>query len=152
MYRADSLQKLLSHRPSRIEFQRWLPPATIAVLGLTVVATVLSVVYPLILAVLRRDPEALAAGEWWRVVTPLFVQPDEWWQILVVFAGLLIFGAFTERLFGAARWLVLYFGSGIVGELAGYAWQPYDAGASVAVAGLMGATCVWLLWRGDTIP
>ncbi|MGY1640340.1 hypothetical protein ACI782_04305 [Geodermatophilus sp. SYSU D00703] len=24
----------------------------------------------------RRDPEALAAGQWWRLISPVLVQPD----------------------------------------------------------------------------
>jgi len=47
--------------------------------------------------------------------------------------------------FGTWRWIVLYFVSGVTGEIAGYAWQPMGAGASVAGAGLLGAFAVWLI-------
>jgi hypothetical protein len=39
---------------------------------------------------------------------------------------------------------VCYFGAGLVGELAGYAWQPRGAGNSVAICGLAGALTVAL--------
>lgn len=41
------------------------------------------------------------------------------------------------RLFGPGRWLLLYVGCGVVGQAFGFRWQPYDAGASVAGAGLL---------------
>jgi len=53
--------------------------------------------------------------------------------------------ALVERLFGACRWLGIYFACGVIGELAGYAWKPVGAGASVAGAGLLGAIAAWLL-------
>jgi hypothetical protein len=40
---------------------------------------------------------------------------------------------------------VCYFGAGLAGELAGYAWQPRGAGNSVAICGLAGALVVALL-------
>ena len=33
----------------------------------------------------------------------------------------------------------------MVGQAFGYRWEPPDAGASVAGAGLLGAVCAWLL-------
>ena len=35
---------------------------------------------------LQYDRVAIAAGQWWRLVTALFVQNDLWWQIVIVFA------------------------------------------------------------------
>jgi membrane associated rhomboid family serine protease len=56
---------------------------------------------------LWRDPELIAAGQWW--------------------------------------WLVVYLGCGVIGQIFGYLWEPPDAGASVAGAGLLGAVSAWLL-------
>jgi hypothetical protein len=124
--------------------RRW-PIATTSVLAVTVVVTVLQFPFPAVRLALWRDPDALAAGQWWRLVTALFVQNDLWWQIVIVFALIAGIGAFAERLFGPGRWLLLYFGCGVVGQGFGFRWQPYDAGASVAGAGLLGAVCAWLL-------
>jgi len=124
---------------------RWWPIATTSVLAVTVVVTVLQFPFPAVRLALWRDPDALAAGQWWRLVTALFVQNDLWWQIVIVFALIAGIGAFAERLFGPGRWLLLYFGCGVVGQGFGFRWQPYDAGASVAGAGLLGAVCAWLL-------
>jgi hypothetical protein len=71
--------------------RRW-PVATAAVLTVTVVLTVLQFPFPEVRQALWRDPAALAAGQWWRLVTPLLVQYDPVWQIVVVLgliAGLL---------------------------------------------------------------
>src|SRR4030095_15357580 len=54
-------------------------------------------------------------------------------------------------LVGPRWWLVCYFGAGLAGELAGYAWQPRGAGNSVAVCGLAGVLVVALA-AGDRVP
>jgi rhomboid protease GluP len=123
---------------------RW-PIATVSVLAVTAVLTVLQFPFPQVRLDLWRDPDALAAGQWWRLVTPLLVQYDTVWQIVVVFACIAGLGALAERVYGHGRWLLLYFGCGVVGQAFGYLWAPPDAGASVAAAGLLGAVCAWLL-------
>jgi Rhomboid family len=136
---AASLGRGVGPRPPR-----W-PIATMSVLAVTVVVTLLQFPFPAVRLALWRDPKALAAGQVWRLVTPLLVQYDAWWQIVAVFALLAGIGAVAERLFGPGRWLLLYLGGGALGHAVGFAWQPYDAGASVGVAGLLGAVCAWLL-------
>jgi rhomboid protease GluP len=123
---------------------RW-PVATVAVLAVTVVLTVLQYPFPQLRRALWREPGALAAGQWWRLVTALFVQYDAVWAIVVVFALIAGVGTLAERVFGHGWWLLLYLGCGAVGQAFGYRWAPPDAGASVAAAGLLGAVCAWLL-------
>ena len=103
-----------------------------SVLAITVAVTALQFPVPAVRPALGRDAVALAAGQWWRLVTALFVQYDPWWQIIIVFALIAGIGAVTERVFGPGRWLLLYVGCGVVGQAFGFRWQPYDAGASVA--------------------
>jgi rhomboid protease GluP len=136
---AVSLGQVIGRLPRRR------PIATMSVLAGTVVLTVLQFPFPAVRLALWRDPEALAAGQWWRLVMALFVQNDPWWQIVIVFSLIAGIGAIAERLFGPGRWLLLYLGCGVVGQAIGFRWQPYDAGASVAGAGLLGAVCAWLL-------
>jgi rhomboid protease GluP len=131
-----------AHEPERL---RWWPIATASVLAVTVVLTVLQFPFPGVRLALWRDPDALAAGEWWRLVAPLFVQYDAWWQIVVVFAVVAGTGLLVERVFGSAHLLLLYFTCGVVGQAFGYRWDPWDAGASVAAFGLLGAVSAWLL-------
>ena len=61
---------------------------------------------------------------------------------------LVLVGAVAEQVVSRPRWLLCYFATGLVGEVAGYAWQPHGGGNSVAICGLAGAVAV-ALWRGD---
>jgi membrane associated rhomboid family serine protease len=92
---------------------------------------------------------ALAAGEWWRLITPLLVHSDGWQQIIVDFAGIAIVGPVVERLFGSYRWLILYFVAGLIAEVVSYAWDPYGAGSSIALCGLIGGLFMWLIRRKE---
>jgi rhomboid protease GluP len=123
---------------------RW-PVATVSVLAVTAVLSVLQFPFPQVRTALWPDSGALAAGQWWRLVTPLFVQYDAVKTIVVVFAGIAALGVLAERVYGHGRWLLLYLGCGVVGQAFGYLWDPPDSGASVAGAGLLGAVCAWLL-------
>jgi len=52
--------------------------ATATVLVITSVISVLGCLYPGDLEALRRDPEALASGEWWWILSPLLVHDGGW--------------------------------------------------------------------------
>lgn len=55
--------------------RRW-PIATLSILAVTAVPTELQFPFPAVRRVLWRDPDALAAGQWWRLVTAPFLQSD----------------------------------------------------------------------------
>jgi hypothetical protein len=59
-----------------------------------------------------------------------------------------VLGVVAEQIASRWRWLVCYFGAGIVGELVAYSWQPVGAGNSVAVCGLAGLIAL-ACWRRD---
>ncbi len=128
---------------------RW-PFATTTILLVTGIFTAFQFPFPGVLETLRRDPQALASGQWWRMVTPLLVHSDGWPQIVFNFAAIAVFGVLAERVFGHWRWLLLYLVGGIAGEIAGYAWQPFGAGASVGLFGLVGGLLAWQLIALDT--
>ena len=95
---------------------------------------------------LERTPAGLH-GEWWRTVTALFGQDGGvagtvWNLVMFVMVGVV-----AEQVISRPRWLIGYFGAGLAGEFAGYAWQPVGAGDSVAICGLAGAIAV-TLWFG----
>jgi membrane associated rhomboid family serine protease len=91
--------------------------------------------YPLL-----QDNEAVWAGQWWLLITSMFLHAD------VLHIGgnvlfLLLFGTALEEQVPATKWLVTYFGSGLGGNLA-FLLLGGDAvglGASGAIWGLLGA-------------
>jgi rhomboid protease GluP len=121
-----------------------LPIVTIVVLTIIVITNGLQFLVPGFLDALRRDPQALAAGQWWRMVSPLLVNDGGLLGCMYVAIGILLVGVLVEQLFGWWRWLVLFFAAGLVGELMGYAWDPHGAGASIALFGLAAGLLVWL--------
>ena len=133
----------------RFGFQR-LPIATAVVFVVTATTSILGLVVPGMLKGWQRAPQGLH-GDWWRTFTALFVQDDGVAGTISNLAFLLVMGAVAEQVLGAWRWLVCYFGAGLVGELAGYAWQPRGAGNSVAICGLAGALTVALV-VGARVP
>ncbi len=114
-----------------------LPVATILIVGVTALITGLQFVFPEILAEFRRNPRALLAGEWWRMVTPLFVQSLGWPHACVNGVGAVSLCPLAERFYGK-RILALYFVPGILGEIFAYQWNPDGAGSSLGLAGLWG--------------
>src|SRR5262249_11283707 len=98
-----------------------------------------------------RIPNEIPNHEYWRLLTSIFVHNGGWKQIIFNFVGIAIVGTIVERIFGARRWLILYFVCGVIGQITGLYWKPLGAGASVAGAGLLGALAIWMirfpLWR-----
>ena len=88
---------------------------------------------------------AIADGEWWRLVLPIFMHIG-WFHLLTNSIGLLIFGSMAERIFGSFAYLAIYLVSGIVGNVTSFVMTPaLGAGASGAVFGVIGAFGVYLL-------
>ena len=106
-----------------------------------------------VVADLQRNRRLLFDGQWWRLVTPMFVQPSGIGQYAFNLVGSVLVGVTVERQFGAARWLGVYFGAGLAGIVVSYVWFPTltGGGSSGGVAGLIGAlTLIW--WSTRTEP
>lgn len=100
------------------------------------------------------------AGQWWRFVTPVFIHIGLA-HLLVNMYGLWIIGPYVERLYGSAKFVVLWVGTGIAGVVASYlsvrpqwavgpvgrfffsAGDGPSAGASGALFGLVGLLFVF---------
>jgi len=122
------------------------PVLTLAVAVVTAVVAGLGFVDPAVQTALRRDPTALQTGAWWRMLSPLLVRTDGWLPLATILVGTVAAGAIVECHAGWWRWLVLYVGSGLVGQAFGYVWDPDGAGSSVAVLGLF--AWIWhRVWR-----
>lgn len=118
------------------------PVATIST-GLAIaVPSTLQLLFPNILRVAMRDPDRFWAGEWWRLVTALFVQDGGVAGTIFNLVSLGIVGAVAEQLWGRARWLLIFFAGGAASQLFALAWQPCGAGNSVANFSLAGSVAL----------
>jgi membrane associated rhomboid family serine protease len=124
------------------------PPVTAAVFTVTTMGSVAGLAMPKLVTAWQRAPQGLH-GQWWRIVTALFVQDGGIVGTLSNLLFLAVVGTIAERVLTPRRWLVQYFGVGIAAELIGYAWQPNGAGNSIAICGLAGAVAIAIA-RGDT--
>jgi membrane associated rhomboid family serine protease len=125
------------------------PFVTLIIIGSTALITGLQFIFPEVLTGLRRNREALLTGEWWRMVTPLFVHAYGWWHACINAVAAIIFCPVAERLYGKKLW-ALYFIPGVAGQIFGYLWSPDVAGASLGIAGVMGGLFAFaILHRGE---
>jgi len=83
---------------------------------------------------------AIAAGQWWRLVTAGFLHGGLL-HILMNSWVLFDLGAQVEEVYGGARMLVIYFAANFLGFYVSYMWRPeaVSVGASAALFGLVGA-------------
>lgn len=80
----------------------------------------------------------IMAGEYWRLVTPMFLHIGFTHLFLNLFTIYLI-GPYVEKIFGHLRFIIIFLLSGIVGNLASFAFSDsVSAGASTAIFGLFG--------------
>ena len=120
------------------------PVITCLLIGVTATITSLQFAYPGLVTLFARNPEALRAGELWRVLTPMFVQPGGIGQCI---ANAFLLGAFmpmVEKLYGRGL-LPIFLGAGLLSQIALNFWLPYGGGSSSAAFGLIGALFLFLL-------
>ena len=129
-----------------------LPRMTLTLLIVIAVSMGFQLFFPSLLPALERDAVRLRAGEWWRLVTPLFVQDGGLQGGVFNLVSLLLIGSVAERLWGGRRWLFLFFACGILSEALACAWQPVGAGNSVANFGLAASVAVRCLTRTAVRP
>jgi membrane associated rhomboid family serine protease len=92
-------------------------------------------------------------GEWWRLITALFVHFGLIHLLFNMWA-LAAFGALSERLLGIRSFIFIYFVSGITANLFSITLRPSidTAGASGAIFGILGALLA-VYWRNKrTLP
>ncbi|MFF3847348.1 rhomboid family intramembrane serine protease [Streptomyces sp. NPDC002328] len=99
--------------------------------------------------------EGVAEGEWYRLVTAMFTH-EAIWHIAFNMLSLWWLGGPLEEALGRARYLALYFISGLAGSALTYLLAEPDSaslGASGAIFGLFGATAVLMRrMRNDMRP
>ena len=147
---------------SRIDFERGigpLPPVVLAIMAANVAVFIWEVNsgafidskaaieagalgHPSILEAGALIRERVLAGEWWRMITAIFLHGGIDHLIGNMFV-LYIVGMACEHAFGAARTALIYFGSGLTGSAVSLAMGPGPSvGASGAIFGVLAAVVV----------
>ena len=118
-------------------------PVPFVTIGIIAVTTVVSFVAlagdGYLTELLMLDKPGLAAGEWWRLLTPTLVHGGLMHLALNMFA-LWIAGSFVERLYGPVTMLLLYLLTAAAGSAASFVFggPAPSVGASGAVFGMFG--------------
>ena len=97
---------------------------------------------------------ATTDGEWWRIVTCMFIHYGILHLLLNMWA-LFQAGHFVERLLGRSLFVLAYFGSGIAASFATIFWhgdRVWSAGASGAVFGVYGMLFGFALRERESVP
>ncbi len=92
-----------------------------------------------LMAALWLDKQGLAAGEWWRLVTPVLVH-GSLLHLLFNMYFLYLVGPLVEQLYGSARFVLLYVLTAAAGSAASFVFggPAPSVGASGAIFGLCG--------------
>jgi rhomboid protease GluP len=92
-------------------------------------------------------------GQWWRLLTSTFIHFGLI-HFVVNMIALAQAGPIVERLFGSKRFLLLYLGAALYGEVASLWWHPgaNGAGASGAIFGVFGGLLAFVLNPRNAVP
>lgn len=117
------------------------PTLTLVVLPATVSLSVAALQWPALTQLMVRDLPELRAGQWWRAVTPIFVQSSGWGQLLFNMVELAVVDVALERCVSRSMWVLVFVLGGVGSVAVLSALRPADTGGgtSDAVAALIGA-------------
>ncbi|USS93854.1 rhomboid family intramembrane serine protease [Fructilactobacillus ixorae] len=93
--------------------------------------------------------QLVQAGQWWRLITPIFIHIG-WQHLTLNLLTLYFVGRILENVFGHVRFLLLFLGAGIIGNLFSFAFgsnTSVSAGCSTSLFGLFGAFLMLALAR-----
>lgn len=87
----------------------------------------------------KYNPAMILDGEWWRLISSMFIHIG-FLHLALNMLAVYYLGTAIERMFGSGRFLFIYFLAGIGGSIASFTFTTsISAGASGAIFGLFGA-------------
>ena len=131
-------------------------PVTTVLVVLVVLVSLAGLFWPAFEALLERDPALILHGQWWRLLTQLFVQKHGWSQFVFNIVGLALLGVVVELRMRRAVVLLTFLAAGVGSALLLGILQPHlvDAGTSDSVAGFVGLLTVYSFRRSpaESLP
>lgn len=137
--------------------RKWVPILTYSFIAINLIVFIFFTIYSyqtprdyneLVLQYGAKVNQFILQGEIWRLITPMFFHSGLL-HVLVNCYSLYIVGPIVERLYGRLAFVIVYILSGILGNIASFAFLPNTSvGASGAIFGLLGA----LLYLGVRNP
>ncbi|MGG3891428.1 rhomboid family intramembrane serine protease [Metabacillus fastidiosus] len=92
---------------------------------------------------------AIADGEYWRLLTPVFLH-IQFGHVLFNTISLILFAPALEKILKKVKFIFVYLGAGIIANIATYLIEPMDyahIGASGAIFGLFGVYLFMIYFR-----
>jgi rhomboid protease GluP len=135
-----------------VRIPRNTPYVTYGLLGITILMFLLQLGtksllgYDLPAALGVKDNSLIAQGQFWRLITPLFLHSTSMLlHVAFNMYALFAFGPSLERYYGHAGFILLYFLAGFTGNVLSFMFSAAPSlGASTAIFGLVGAEAVFL--------
>jgi len=95
----------------------------------------------------------LDKGQWWRLISPIFLHAGVIHLISNVLIQLRV-GGYLNLVFGNAKWAWIYLVSGVFGNIVSCCFLPdsVGVGSSGALLGMLSAWIVWIVFRWKKIP
>lgn len=106
-----------------------------------VIIFIIQNIFPGFTELMVLNSGALYEGQYWRYLTAIFLHGSVVHLFYNLFA-LFFFGLSLERLIGSKRFLIVFFLSGIIGNIIAVNFYPSSLGASGAIYGILGCLTV----------
>lgn len=123
-------------------------PVVMGILAINVIVFIGQQLFPEITEKLVMDPFLISAGEYWRLITPVFLHAG---VLHIFFNSYILYslGPNVEQAFGSVRFTLMYLAAGFMATAASFALPPEvrSLGASGAVFGMAGVLLIYLYRR-----